>query len=314
MPTEAKFDSRPSAGAHDLVSMYDLAAATLGNVLHVAELPWRLSSPSARMPERTRLWENAGGALVAWATLQFPAWYCLDFVVRPNARSADLEATVLAWAVERLETEATDRGGHLPFYVSARANDGARIKAIEKAGFARQNWSYVHFVRDLDRPIPAPKLPEGFTIRPLAGEREAEAYAAMHRAAFDTTNMTADWRQTTLRDPRYVPDLDLVAVGPEGNLAAFCVGWITPPLASLAGQRLAQVEPLGVLPEHQRKGLGRALLLEVLRRAKALGAHRIEVDAESYNEASRGTYEALGFQPAFEAPFFLRSFNDRPSI
>jgi ribosomal protein S18 acetylase RimI-like enzyme len=134
----------------------------------------------------------------------------------------------------------------------------------------------------------------------------------MHRAAFDTVNMTTDWRQATLRDPHYVPDLDLVAVGPEGDLAGFCVSWITPPLASLAGQRLAQVEPLGVLPEHHRKGLGRALLLEVFHRAKALGAHRIEVDAESYNDASCGTYEALGFQPVFEAPFFLRVFNDCP--
>ena len=307
MPTDATFVSRKAAGEHDLARLYDLATATPDDALHVADLPWRLSSPSARLPPRTRLWEDAGGALAAWAVLQFP-WHCLDYAIRPDARSADLEAAVLAWAGGRLEAEGADRAGRLPFYVSARAHDGARIAAIERAGFARDGWSYIRLVRDLDRPILAPRLPARYKVRPLAGEREVDAYVAAHRAAFGSVNMTADWRRATLRDPRYVPALDLVAVGPEGNLVGFCVGWITPPLAALVGRRVAQVEPLGVVPEHQRKGIGRALLVEVLRRAKAHGADRLEVDAESYNDASRRVYEAVGFHHAGEAPFFLRSF------
>jgi ribosomal protein S18 acetylase RimI-like enzyme len=287
--------------------MYDMVAASPDDALHLADLPWRLSSPSARDSDRTRLWEDTGGKLVAWAVLQFP-WHCLDYEIRPGPRSEALEGSVLGWATGRLGIEATNRGEPLPFYASAREGDSMRVTAIQSAGFSPDEWSYVHMARRLDEPIFKPVLPEGFRIRPLAGEAEIEAYVAMHRATFGSANMTAEWRRSTLRDPHYVPELDLVAVAPDETLVAFCVSWITPSLAALTGGKVAQVEPLGVLPEYQHTGLGRALLLEALRRAKEMGAQRMEVDAESYNEASRRAYGSVGFRPAFEAPFFLRSF------
>ncbi len=86
MSADARIRSRPSRDNRDLIRMYELAAALPGDALHGADLPWRLSSPSAGMPERTRLWEDASGALVAWAVLQFP-WHCLDV----EARSVELE-------------------------------------------------------------------------------------------------------------------------------------------------------------------------------------------------------------------------------
>jgi len=296
--------ARPSAGDHDLLRMYDLAAAARADALHVADLPWRLSSPSARVPERTQLWEDASGKLVAWAVLQFP-WLCLDFEVHPDSRSADLESTIFAWACARLQAEATGREKSLPFYVSAREGDIARISAIERAGFARDGWSYLHLIRDLDVPIPEPESPPGFVVRSLAGERKVDAYVATHRAAFGSTMMTSDWRRATLRGPWYVPELDLVAIAPDGTLAGFCVIWITP---LFAGRREAQVEPVGILPVHQRKGLSRALLLEGFRRARVLGADLMHVNAESYNATSRRAYESVGFRTAYESPFFLRSF------
>lgn len=284
--------------------MYDLTVSAQDNALHVADLPWRLASPAVRRAEWSQLWEGPSGELVAWAVLQFP-WHCLDYVVHPDARSADLQSAVLTWACARLEDEAANRDGRLPFYVSAHEGDTARIAAIEKAGFARVGWGYVHLFQNLDQSIPEPEPPPGFVVRSLAGEREVDAYVATHRAAFGSTNMTADWRRATLRDLNYVPELDLVAIAPDGTLAGFCVCWITP---SIAGRRVAQIEPLGILPTHQRMGLGRALLLEGLRRAKEHGAGRMEVNAESYNAASRGAYEAVEFRPAYEAPFFLRTF------
>lgn len=305
MATNPGVTERSADGARDAGRMYDLSIAAQGDALHTVDLPWRFASPSAWMSERTRLWEDADGGLLAWAVLQFPAWHCLDYVVRPDARSAELESDVLAWACACLEHEATRSGGRLPFYVSAREDDHARIAAIERAGFVRQTWGYVHLTRDLSEPIPAPAPPPGFLVRSLAGEREIDAYVAAHHAAFETVNMTAEWRRATLHDARYVPELDLVAIAPDGSLAGFCVCWITP---SIAGRRIAQVEPLGILPVYQRQGLGRALLLEELRRAQALGADRMEVKAESYNAASRGAYEAVGFRLAYEAPFFLRGF------
>jgi len=299
--------ARPASGAGDFARLYDLAAQAPDHVLHLADLPWRLASPSSLVPERIRLWETPDGDLLAWAMLQF-SWHCLDYAVRSDSRAAGLDAAILGWVTERLGEESAERGEPLPFYVSARNGDETRIAAVIAAGFVADDWSYVHLVRDLDEPIPEPVLPDGFSIRSLAGEDEVDAYVAMHRAAFDSTSMTAEWRRATLRDPHYDPTLDLVAITAGGDLAGFCVGWLTPPLPTLSGQRVAQVEPLGVHPAHQRAGLGRALLLEIFRRARALGAVHIEVDTVSYEEPAQETYAAVGFRQVYEAPFFFRSF------
>lgn len=284
-----------------------MVAAFPSGALHLADLPWRFSSPSARDPDRTCLWEDAGGRLVAWVVLQFP-WHCLDFEIRPDARSETLETSILTWAVDRLKVEAADRGAPLPFYASARISDTMRVTALQRAGFAPDGWDYVRMVRPIDNRIPETATPEGFHIRPLAGEADIEAYVATHRAAFDSANMTVEWRRATLNHPLYSSDLDLVAVAPDGTLAAFCVSWIMQPLMALGEAKVAQIEPLGVLPEYQRHGLGRALLLEALRRARAVGATWMEVDAESYNEASVAAYESVGFRPQYHAPFFTRGF------
>jgi hypothetical protein len=78
-------------------------------------------------------------------------------------------------------------------------------------------------LRTLDEPIPEPALPPGFTIRAVAGEAEVAARVALQREAFGRTNQTVEGRLAFMRDPAYVPDLDLVAVAPDGTLAAFVV-------------------------------------------------------------------------------------------
>lgn len=305
MTTPTDVSARSCSGFHDLNTIHGMTT-TLPNALHRADLPWRLASPAAQDPARTRLWETRDGTLVAWAILQSP-WHCLDYEVLPGPYRGGLEQEVLAWGVERLVAEAAIRDRDLPFYVSARADDLARLTAIRRAGFQSDDWSYIHLSRDLSEPIPEVVVPDGFQVRPLNGEAAVDAYVAAHRAAFDSTNLTADWRRRTIQHPHDAAELDLVAVGPDGKIVAFCVGWIMP-AASVAEMRVAQVEPLGVVPAYQRLGLGRALLLEGLRRARALGAGRMEVDAESYNEASRGVYASVGYRQVFAASFALRVF------
>lgn len=143
--------------------------------------------------------------------------------------------------------------------------------------------------------------PENFTIRELAGAAEVEAYVALHRAAFGTENMTVGWRRRTLSHPLYRPDLDLVAVANDGTLAAFCIGWFDPV------RRVGQIEPLGVHPDRQHMGLGRAILAEALARLRALGAESVLVDAYNVGDAALATYQSAGFTPVYDAPTFART-------
>jgi mycothiol synthase len=103
-----------------------------------------------------------------------------------------------------------------------------------------------------------------------------------------------------------VPDLDLVAVAPDGTLAAFCVCWITHrshPAAELVLRRSSQ---RGVQPDFRRLGRGRALLHESARRARTLGADRIEVDPFSYSEPALRAYDSVGFRRLYDEYVFVR--------
>ena len=97
--------------------------------------------------------------------------------------------------------------------------------------------------------------------------------------------MTAQWRERTIGTPLYQPDLDLVAAAPDGTLAGFCVGWHEP------SRGVAQLEPVGVHPRYQRRGLSRALLTEMLR-----GVSVAIAETELDQTAARAAYDAVGFK------------------
>jgi mycothiol synthase len=65
----------------------------------------------------------------------------------------------------------------------------------------------------------------------------------------------------------------------------------------------AEFEPVCTAPEHQRKGLARALMVTGLSILRAKGIQTVYVDAAGDNPASNALYEQMGFtQARFIAP------------
>jgi ribosomal protein S18 acetylase RimI-like enzyme len=93
-----------------------------------------------------------------------------------------------------------------------------------------------------------------------------------------------------MRSPAYVPDHDLVAFDPGGRVAAFCVIWADP------DNRVGLFEPVGAHPDFQRRGLGKAVMAEGLRRMRKEGLLSAIVGAEYDNPAALGLYRSLGFR------------------
>lgn len=155
------------------------------------------------------------------------------------------------------------------------------------------DYEYVQFHHPLGEAIPVAAPPEGIAIRQMAGEREAAAWAALHRAAFESDAMTEGWRARIPNAPHHSPGLDLVAETADGLLVGYCLGWWE------AAHRQGQVEPLGIAPTYQGRGVGRALLCELLRRFEALGAERVLVETESARSRALHIYESVGFAPRF---------------
>jgi ribosomal protein S18 acetylase RimI-like enzyme len=103
--------------------------------------------------------------------------------------------------------------------------------------------------------------------------------------------MTADWRARVLAMPGYRAELDLVAIGPDGRLVGYCVCWVDPT------GRQAQIEPLGVDPDFQRRGVSGALIAELTRRLRGYGVRELLVETESQRLPAIRAYQAAGFQP-----------------
>jgi ribosomal protein S18 acetylase RimI-like enzyme len=200
------------------------------------------------------------------------------------------------------------------WFVEVFAHQTDRIRDLEDAGFASQanvgedSWSKVLLHRPADMPVPDYSLPAGFTIRPLAGENEVEAYVRLHRAAFESKNMTVDWRRRTLCCPEYRADLDLVVVAPDGRLAGFCVCWLD---IDSKGRPSGQIEPLGVHKGFRHLGLGRVLVSEGLRRLSLHGVQSVYVETDQHRNAALGLYEEVGFRPIHQILVYRKDYEAR---
>lgn len=288
-----KFTSRAYASRQDQLLMAALARQFFEHHLHIIDLPYRLSSWAFDEPENAHLWFDQNGQLTAWAVLQTPFW-TVDYVCPPEWETV-LHPEILAWIEQRTATVQSTVFERPAWYVNGFSGQTERIRQLENAGFECQSdvgedsWSKVLLRRPGSTPVePAPLAP-GFTIRPLAGQEEVQNYVTLHQTVFESKNMTEQWRARTLQHPVYRPELDIVIEAPDGQLAAFCIGWYD------AALQAGQIEPLGSHPTYRGLGLGRAALAEVLIRLGALGARQIYVETDQQRNPALRLYESAGF-------------------
>lgn len=286
---------RKFSGEVDIQAMVDVARAFPEDNLHVVDLPYRLSSWALDDPDNVGIWESADGRVLAWVMMQSPFWM-VDYAFHRKV-GKEMHREILAWAEERARAITTSPFGRPTWFVSVFTSQIDRICDLEEAGFESQanTWEKVLLQRSAQNPGRVWNAPPGFHIRPIMGESEVGAYVELHRSVFESKNMTADWRLRTLLRPEYQPELDLVAVAPDGRLAAFCICWIS---EDALGMPVGQIEPLGVHKDFRGSGLGRAILSEGLRRLFLRGASLVLVETDKNRYAALGAYKAVGFQTA----------------
>ena len=67
--------------------------------------------------------------------------------------------------------------------------------------------------------------------------------------------------------------------------------------STFAGLPLINIHDLAVTAVHRRKGVGRALLEDVLRRARGSGCAKVTLEVREDNATARRLYKRLGFGP-----------------
>ena len=105
-----------------------------------------------------------------------------------------------------------------------------------------------------------------------------------------------------MRAPQYDPELDLVAVAPNGELAAFCVCGFED-----SSREVGYTDPVGTHARYKRRGLGKAMVTTGLHALKDRGARTAELGTSSENVAMQRLAEALGFIIVSESLWFSRT-------
>ncbi len=273
---------------------------------HVARLDyWRWHvvencRASDAVERTTFLWETPDDRLAA--VLNPEGGGEAHFQVHPELRTPELEAAMLDVAEQRLAEQRPN--GRRSLLVFADASDDMRHDLLARCGYKLADWpdAAEHQRRQpLSAPLPAITAPASYTVRPLGDAAELPArswvsWRAFHPNEPDEKYEGWAWYHNIQRQPLYRRDLDIVAVSeqpavtkhaPTGEMAAFCTAWYDDVT------RTAYFEPVGAAPEHQRRGLGKAVLTEALRRLQRLGCAVAFVGG--YSVPANALYASAGF-------------------
>lgn len=149
-------------------------------------------------------------------------------------------------------------------------------------------------------PFPKISLPIGFRLLSLADEPD---WAKVHRVMWRGFNHPGEPEMTTEEfEMRRVMfdtitarrDLKIVVAAPNGDFVSICGMFYQPQ------RRYGYVEPVATDPDYRRMGLGKAAVLEGIRRCAELGA----VDA--FVGSNQPFYLALGFEVIFTSQCWVK--------
>ncbi len=116
------------------------------------------------------------------------------------------------------------------------------------------------------------QLPEGYRIVSMADGWDFEKYNEVMWRGFDHEGPVPNDPEAIrigkemLSSPCVDPQIILAITAPNGDYVAHCGMWYTP------GDNYALVEPVATDPAYRMKGLGKAVVLEAVKRCGKLGA------------------------------------------
>ncbi len=142
-------------------------------------------------------------------------------------------------------------------------------------------------------------LPEGFRITSMRETYDLYRYGQVLWKGFDHERNEGPFvmKDTCAREferPNVDLDLKIAVVAPGGDFVSYCGMWQDPHSQS------ALVEPVATDPAYRNRGLGRAAVLEGLRRCARRGVRRAFVGS------SQAFYYAIGFQPYSSNRYWTR--------
>ena len=263
--------------------------------VHIGDLGWWLYYPPLEGDfwDHIHLWDDPvrPGRLLGWALIS-PDWVGIDVYFQPELRGSQLANEMYLWAEEQATKVARGQAKKTIYALWIWHDDAVLVQHFNQGGY-RLSRGFVHLTRKLDGSVAPTRLVEGFVIRGCKGEPEVVARARAQHEAFGSSASFERYLErftNFMRSPVYNPELDIVAVTQEGSVGAFCIVWID------TINKVGLFEPVGTHPDFHRKGLGKAVMLEGLRRLQEKGMQSAIVSTFEDNPAAIKLYESIGFQ------------------
>jgi predicted N-acetyltransferase YhbS len=237
--------------------------------------------------EMTGVWENEAGEVVGVVNIEHADTSHRGWGEAFFQRHPDYDF-LLPEMLDFAEAHLRNRERNLLF-IPIYDHDEAFQAAVRAREYHRNDeytlWDSVFTIQG---ELPEHTLPEGYSLQSMADKNDLDRRRKAFGLGFNHPD-PRDWPsllsyQELQKAPDYRRDMDLYVVAPDGEFASFCIAWWD------ERNRMAMLEPVGTVPEHRRRGLARAVVLEAIRRVAALGAREVFVGSD------QAFYLSLGFE------------------
>lgn len=200
-----------------------------------------------------------------------------------------VEREMLEWIEAHFREVKKGRAAKEKLGVHVLEGNSRREALLTELGFQKDEVSGFLRLRHVDQPIPENTCPEGYEIRTIR-RSDYDQLAAMVRLVFGHgESFNAEVYESITRCSFYVQDLDLVAVARDGTFVSFCTFRVDPL------SRITNLEPIGMHPDHRRRGLGKALIFEGLRRSVKHNPTLFYIGGAAYTPAANRLYDSTGY-------------------
>ncbi len=207
----------------------------------------------------------------------------MELALHPLHRDPDTMRRVIDAGVDRVRASCGTRVRMWAFQPHIAA-------VLEDLGFTEERE-----LRQLRRSLPHPEQPRfqpEVEIEGFVDGRDERAWLAVNNAAFaghpENGFWTMDILEDRIRQPWFSPEgFRMARIG--GELAGFC--W-----TKRHDEELGEIYVIAVNPRYQRRGLGRALMLEGMRSMSERGMSSVMLYVDADNIAGLALYGDLGFR------------------
>lgn len=244
---------------------------------------WRFASWD-RTPEAFRtmahLWRDGAGRLAGF-TITETLDYADDLHLQVRDGDRGVEGDMLAWLEARY---AGERPG---LDVTCFAGDDRRADLLRARGYREVRPIGNFRAYDVSRARPSVPLPPGYRLSDLGQYTDYAAYARLEGVAFENDYVDERWYRGKARAPHYDPRLHVIVLSPDGEPVSVAHGWAD------AGTATAEIEPVCTHPDHRRKHLAEAAIVEAFNRLCAQGVCVAWIASGAEPNPSNRLYERL---------------------